>query len=142
MRLGVLSREKLKIARLTTACHGRIMSLDQLGSQRATQLLIFSSCLWPGRVRKLEKFINFCLKVGHSANLKRSKSTWRQLIVPWNVQNHKIKSSGKSRNRNDLQQLLISAAFVRSRLITNSVYTWVTHVHITVPTITCSLHYE
>ena len=37
--------------------------------------LIFSSCLLPGRVKKLQKFINFCLKVGHSANLKLSKST-------------------------------------------------------------------
>ena len=37
--------------------------------------LIFSSCLLPGRVKKLQKFINFCLKVGHSANLKHSKST-------------------------------------------------------------------
>ena len=36
------------------------------------------SCLLPGRVKKLQKFINFCLKVGHSANLKYSKSTWRQ----------------------------------------------------------------
>ena len=81
MRLGVLSREKLKILRLTAACHRRIMSLDQLGSQRVIQLLIFSSCLWPGRVKKLEQFINFCLKVGHSANLKHSKSTQRQLIV-------------------------------------------------------------
>ena len=43
--------------------------------------------------QKLEKFINFCLKVGHSANLN-SKSTWRQLIVLWKVQNHNIKSSG------------------------------------------------
>ena len=32
----------------------------------------------PGQVKKLQKFINFCLKVGHSANLKYSKSTWRQ----------------------------------------------------------------
>ena len=80
MRLGVLSWEKLKIVRLT-ACHGRIIRLDQLGSRRATQLLIFSSWLSPWRVKKLEKFINFCLKVGHSANLKHSKYRWRQLIV-------------------------------------------------------------
>ena len=37
------------------------------------QLLINSSCLLPGRVKKLQKFISFCLKVGHSANLKHSK---------------------------------------------------------------------
>ena len=47
-----------------------------------------------GRVKKLQKFINFCLKVGHRANLKHSKSTWRQLIVLWKLQNHNIKSSG------------------------------------------------
>ena len=42
------------------------------------QLLIFSS-LSPGRVKKLQKFINFCLRVGHSANLKHShmKTTYR-----------------------------------------------------------------
>ena len=66
-----------------TACHGRIMSLDQLGSRRAIQLLIFSSYLSAERVKKLEKFINFCLKVGHSAN-QVSKSTWRELHVLWN----------------------------------------------------------
>ena len=72
MRLGVLSWENLK----HRETHGRIVSLDQLGSRRA--IAIFSSCLSPGRVTKLQKFIHFCLKVGHSANLKRSKSTWRQ----------------------------------------------------------------
>ena len=40
------------------------------------QLLISSSFLSPGPVEKLQKFINFCLKVGYSANLKHSKSTW------------------------------------------------------------------
>ena len=35
------------------------------------QLLIPSSCLSPGRVKKLQKCINFCLIVGHSANLKQ-----------------------------------------------------------------------
>ena len=44
--------------------------------------------------KKLQKFINFCLKVGDSANLKHSKSTWRQRIVLWKVQNHNIKRSG------------------------------------------------
>jgi len=74
----------------------RIMSLDQLGSRRAMQLLIFLSCLSPGRVKKLQKFINSCLKVGHSANLKHSQSTykWRHLIVLWDVQNHNMKSFG------------------------------------------------
>ena len=39
------------------------------------------SCLSSGRVKKLQKFINLCLKVGHGANLKGSKSTWRHLII-------------------------------------------------------------
>ena len=66
MRLGVLSCEKLK----HRENHGRIVSLDQLRLGVEEQLLIFSSCLSPGRVKKLQKFINVCLKVGHSANLK------------------------------------------------------------------------
>ena len=74
MRLGVLSWEKLK----NRVTHGRIVSFDQLSLGVEEQLLIFSSCLSPGRVKKFQKFINFCLKVGHSAYLKHSKSTWRQ----------------------------------------------------------------
>ena len=71
MRLGVFSCEKLKHRQT----HGRIVSLDQLRLGVEEQLLIFSaSCLSPGRVKKLRKFINFCLKVGHSSNLKHSKS--------------------------------------------------------------------
>ena len=58
------------------------------------QLLTPSSCLSPGRIKKLQKFIDFCLRVGDRANLKESKSTWRQLIVRRKVQNHNIKSSG------------------------------------------------
>ena len=50
MRLGVLSWEKLK----NCETHDRIESS-------------------PRRVKKLQKFINFCLKVGHSANLKHIK---------------------------------------------------------------------
>ena len=55
----------------------KIVSLDQLESRRAIAdlFVMFTRCLSPGRVKKLQKFINFCLKVGHSANLKRSKST-------------------------------------------------------------------
>ena len=48
MKLGVLSWEKLK----NCETHDRIESS-------------------PGRVKKRKKFINFCLKVGHSANLKQ-----------------------------------------------------------------------
>ena len=97
MRLGVLSCEKLK----HRENHGRIVSLDQLRLGVEEQLLIFSSsCLSPGRVKKLQKFINFCLKVGHSANLKHSKST-RQLSCD-SCERYKISTS---RNGNDLRQL-------------------------------------
>ena len=75
MRLGVLSWEKLK----NRETPGRIVSLDQLSlgvwDYRSAQMLIFSSCLSPGRVKKLQKFIYFSLKVRHGANLKHSKST-------------------------------------------------------------------
>ena len=57
---------------------------DSRGVQE--QLLMRSSCLSPGRVKKLQKFIKSCLKLeklAMSANLKHSKSTWRQLIVLW-----------------------------------------------------------
>ena len=55
----------------------KIVSLDQLGSRRAIAdlFVMFTRCLSPGRVKKLQKFMNFCLKVGHSVNLKHSKST-------------------------------------------------------------------
>ena len=48
----------------------------EIGSLVMEQLLISSSCLSPRTVKKLQNFINFCLKVGHSANLKHSKSTY------------------------------------------------------------------
>ena len=116
------------------------------------QLLIFSSCLSPGPIKKLNTFIYFCLKFGNSATVKHSKSAWEQRIFLWKVQNQNIKSSGhnarsalldRGRGTIDLRQLsltvvvLISGAFVRSRLITNGVYIGVIHLHIAVPTITC-----
>ena len=91
MRLGVLSREKLK----NRETHGRIVSLVE------EQLLIFSSCLSPGRVKKLQKFINFSLKVGHSANLKHTESTLRQSSCD-SCEMYKLSTS---RNGNDLRQL-------------------------------------
>ena len=116
------------------------------------QLLIFSSCLSPGPIKKLNTFIYFCLKFGNSATVKHSKSAWEQRIFLWKVQNQNIKSSGhnarsalldRGRGTIDLRQLsltvvvLISGAFVRSRLITNGVYIGVIHLHIAMPTITC-----
>ena len=64
MRLGVLSWEKLDWNRDT---NGRIERIVSWGVE--DQLLIPSSCLSPVRVNKLQTFINFCLKVGHSYNL-------------------------------------------------------------------------
>ena len=97
MRLGVLSWEKLK--RRETHSNG-IVSLEQLRLGVEEQLLIFSSCLSPGRVKKLQKFINFCLKIGHSATLKHSKST-RQSSCD-SCEMYKISTS---RNGNDLRGL-------------------------------------
>ena len=57
--------------------------------------------LSPGRVKKLQKFINFCIKVSHSANLKHSKSTWTQSSCD-SCEMYKISTS---RNANDLRQL-------------------------------------
>ena len=60
MRLGVLSCEKLK----HRETHGRIVSLDRLRRGVEEQLLVFSaSCLSPGRVKKLQKFINSKLAI-------------------------------------------------------------------------------
>ena len=72
--------------------HDRILSLDHLGSRRVIADLFIMFIAWTRQ--KLQKFINVCLKVGHSANLKDSKTTWRQLIVLWKLQNHNIESSG------------------------------------------------
>ena len=60
MRLGVLSCEKLK----HRETHDRIVSLDRLRRGVEEQLLVFSaSCLSPGRVKKLQKFINSKLAI-------------------------------------------------------------------------------
>ena len=70
------------------------------------QLLIFSPCLSPGRVKKLQKLINFFLKVGLNANLKLSQSTWRHTCDSCEM--YKISTS---RNGNDLQQLFFFILF-------------------------------
>ena len=136
MRLGVLSWEKVKYRET----HGRIVSLD-LRLEVEEQLLIFSaSCSWsPGRVKKLQKFINFCLKVGHSSNLKHSKSTWRQS----SCESCEIYKISTSPNENDLRQFSFwyRALSCGGDSFTKGVYIWVTNLHIAVPTITCSLRY-
>ena len=96
-------------------------------------------CLSPRWVKNLQEFINFCLKVGHSANLKHSKSTWRQSSCD-SCKKYKISTS---RNGNDLRQLSFwyRALSCGSVWFTTGVYIWVAHLHIAVPTITCSLRY-
>ena len=146
MRLGALSLSWEKFEK-NHETHCRIVSLDQLGSQRAIILLIFSS-LSSGRVKTLLKFINFCLKVDHSANLKYSKSTWRQLVVLWKVQHHNIKSYGpnacsagldRGTGMIDLWQLLFDVGCFRVEATNyEDVHTWVMHLYNIVPTITCS----
>ena len=96
-------------------------------------------CISPGRVKKLQKFINFCVKVGHSANLKHSNSTWR----PWSSDSCEMYKISTSRNGMDLRQLSFwyRALSCGTDWFTKGVYIWVTHLHIVVPTITCSLRY-
>ena len=111
--------------------NGRIASLDQLRLGVEEQLLIFSSCLSPGRVKKLQKFIKLCVKVGHSANLKHSKSTWRQSSCD-SCKKYKISTS---RNGNDLRQLSFwyRALSCGADWFTKGVYISVTNLHIAVP---------
>ena len=105
----------------------------QQTSNPEEQLLIFSSCWSLGRVKKLQKFINFCLKVGHRANLKHSKSTWR----PWSCDSCEMYKISASRNGNDLRQLSFwyRALSCGTVWFTKDVYISVRHLHIAVPTI-------
>ena len=98
------------------------------------------SFLSPRRVKKLQKFVNLCLKVGHSANLKHSKSTWRQSSCA-SCEMYKISTS---RNGNDHSRQLsfwYRALSCGADWFTKGVYIWETHLHIAVPTVTCSLRY-
>ena len=135
MRVGVLSWEKLK----NRETHGRIVSLDHMWTS-------FVIIAWTSK--KASKVQKILFKVGHGANLKHSKSTWRQLIVLWKVQNHiNIKSSGhkgrsplldRGTGTIDMRQL---SFWYTEPTNYEDVYTWVTHLHIVLPTITCSLRY-
>ena len=80
MRLGVFSWEKLK--KWWDLCQNS--ELEPAGESKSN--------FWSLRhVYCLNESKSF--KVGYRANLKHSKSTWRQLIVLWMVQNHNVKSS-------------------------------------------------
>ena len=146
MRLGVLPWERLKN-------HER----RELGPAWESQnnaiadlfVMFIASTI---RVKKLQKFINSYLKVGHSANFKHSKSTynWRELIVLGNVQNHNIRSFGHNARSALLDRgtgaIYDSCRFDIGRFRAEPtnykfVYTRVMHLHIAVPTITCTLRY-
>ena len=107
-----LSATRIKSSEFETVSLSRIAgviySLWSWGVEE--QLLFSSSCLSPGQIKKLQKLINFCLKVGHSANLKHSKPTWRQRTYgPVKVTNLNIKRSGQNArsaplNRSDVRE--------------------------------------
>ena len=88
--------------------------MDQL-RMGVEEQFIFSLCLSPGRVKKLQKCINFCLIVGHIANLKHSKSTGRQSSCV-SCEMNKI-STLRNEERSTTAVVLISGAFVWSRQI-------------------------
>ena len=107
-----------------------------LGNRRAiADLLGVIFFTWTSQ--KLQKFISFCPKVGHSSNLKRSKSTWSQSFCDF-CEMYKISTL---RNMDNLQQLSFwhRALSCGTDWFTQGVYIWVTNLHIAVATITCSL---
>ena len=136
-----------------------IVSLDQLGGSKSNYWS-FRHVYRLDESKKLQKFINFCLKVGHNANLKHLVHM-KNIIVLWKVQNHYNKSSGHNARSALLDRgtgtinlrLLIAErersiydscrAFYRAFSCepTNyeSVQSWVTHLHIAMPTINRSL---
>ena len=104
------------------------------------QLLIFSSCLSPGLVKNLQKFINFCLRVGHSANLKHSKSHKdNRPVTP--VQYTKSAHRGMRTIYNSCRFDIGRFRVEPTAWFKEGVYIWVTHFHIAVPIITCSFCY-
>ena len=123
MRLGVLSWEQLK----NRETHGRIVSFDQL---REIADLFVMFIAWTSQ--KASKV--------HSANLKHSKSTRRQSSCA-SREMYKISTS---RNGNEYPRQLsfwYRALSCGADWFTKGVYIWVTHLHIAVPTVTCSLRY-
>ena len=115
------------------------------------QLLMFIEIAWTSQ--KASKVHKLLSQGWLSANLKHSKSIWRQLMVLWKLKNHNIESSGHNAcsallYRGDVPERSIYdncrfdiGHFLASRLITKPVYTWVIHLQIAVPTITCSFRY-
>ena len=122
------------------SCHekgwkiARIVSLDQLGSRRAMQLLIFLSCLSPGRVKKLQidskvhKILSQKLAIALISNIQSLHIT-EENLSSWEM--FKIITSEAldtmhaqlfliaEREQSTTVVVLISGAFVQSRLIIN-----------------------
>ena len=83
----------------------------------------------------IQKLMKLSLKVGHSTNLKHSKSSWRHIIVRWKIQNHhngssrhdahsalgecELWSQGPSDHDNNIV-VLVSGALVWGQLITKN----------------------
>ena len=123
---GVSSWKKLK----HRETHGRIVSLEQTGSRKAIADLFVMFIAWTSQ--KASKV--------HSANLKHSKSTRRQSSCA-SREMYKISTS---RNGNEYPRQLsfwYRALSCGADWFTKGVYIWVTHLHIAVPTVTCSLRY-
>ena len=104
MRLEVLLCEEIKkIVRFTVESWAWI--------RRAIADLFVMFISWTSQ--KALRVHEFCLQVSHDANLKHSKSTWRQLTILWKLQDHNIKSSGHNTRsallyRGDFQERLIN----------------------------------
>ena len=127
----------------------RIVSLDQLGSRRAMQLLIFLSFLSPGRVKKLQidskvhKILSQKLAIALISNIESLHIT-EENLSSWEM--FKIITS-EALDTMHAQLFLIAVDSCRFDIgrfraePTNYkfVYTRVMHLHIAVPTITCTL---
>ena len=67
----------------------QLILLVGFGRRRAIAHLFIMFSAWTS-----QKFMKFSLQVGHSFNLKHSKSPWRRLIVLRKLQNQNIESCG------------------------------------------------
>ena len=90
------------------------------------QLGISSSCFSPGRVKKLQKFINVCLKVGHSAITFQvlMKATRPMIITSKALGTLHAQHFIWERSINYIDQL-----YRATSIITKCVYMWVTHAY-------------
>ena len=140
----------LKTMRLGVLSWGHLMKNHELRPAWESKSNCWSFryvyCLTSQRASKVRKRLSLSVSKLAIVLIWNIQSPHEDNLLPHGrVQNHNIKSSehnARSAHRNDRSKTVvvsISGAFVRSRLITNGVYTRVTHLHIAVPTITCSL---